>query len=379
MEHIIKFYPVGNADCTLVKLDNGRTIIIDCSFHKVEKDEDGNPTIFDVKEDLLAELKKSNGRPYVDLFINTHPHDDHMTGFADHFYCGNPDDYDDEKDKDKIVIGELWVTPTTFTNKIADTVKCLRKEAKRRRSLYDGDEEYKGAEGNYLHIIGYDEDKEFDPRYGFVPGTIVKKANGHSFSWLEIFIHAPFKEDVTDSKDTGDKNLTSIVMQLGFKIEGKDDFVCKAIFGGDAEHPVWKHIIENNKDDEKLKWNLLLAPHHCSWTFFGSDSKSDDVSESAETMLKDYQIGESAHIISSSDEIEDNDNNPPSYKAMKHYKKHLKNRDNFHCVADTNVDKKTKVPQPLIYVIGEYGKKLKTMSIGATEKAISSPAPRAGA
>ena len=28
MEHIIKFYPVGNADCTLIKLDNCKTIII---------------------------------------------------------------------------------------------------------------------------------------------------------------------------------------------------------------------------------------------------------------------------------------------------------------------------------------------------------------
>ena len=43
MEHIIKFYPVGNADCTLVKLDNGRTIIIDCCFREVANDKDGNP------------------------------------------------------------------------------------------------------------------------------------------------------------------------------------------------------------------------------------------------------------------------------------------------------------------------------------------------
>ena len=28
MEHKIKFYPVGNADCTLIKLSNGKTIII---------------------------------------------------------------------------------------------------------------------------------------------------------------------------------------------------------------------------------------------------------------------------------------------------------------------------------------------------------------
>lgn len=378
MEHVIKFYPVGNADCTLVKLDNGKTIIIDCCFHKVEKDEDGNPTIFDVKDDLLKELKKTNGHPYVDLFINTHPHKDHIVGFADNFYCGNPEDYDDEKDAGKIIIGELWATPETLTNDVAEEVEPLRKEAKRRRKLYTDDEHFQGGEGDYLHIIGYDKDKEFDKRYGYIPGTIVKSVNGHNFTWMEIFIHAPFKEEVSDSKEKGDKNLTSIVMQLGFKIEGKDGLVCKAIFGGDAEHPVWAHIIENNNDEEKLKWNLLLAPHHCSWTFFGSDSKSDDVSESAETMLKDYQIGESAHIISSSDKIEDNDNNPPSYKAMKQYKKHLKNKDNFHCVADTNIDPKTKVALPIVYKITNKGKVLERKSMSATESVTSAPAPRAG-
>ncbi len=32
MEHIIKYYPVGNADCTLIKLDNGKAIIVDCQI-----------------------------------------------------------------------------------------------------------------------------------------------------------------------------------------------------------------------------------------------------------------------------------------------------------------------------------------------------------
>ena len=32
MEHIIKYYPVGNADCTLIKLGNGMTILVDCQI-----------------------------------------------------------------------------------------------------------------------------------------------------------------------------------------------------------------------------------------------------------------------------------------------------------------------------------------------------------
>ena len=105
MEHIIKYYPVGNADCALVKLANGKTILIDCCFREITKDDKGNPTIYDVKADLLSELRKKNGHPYVDLFINTHPHEDHIIGFEKHFYCGKPEDYDDEKDAEKIIIG----------------------------------------------------------------------------------------------------------------------------------------------------------------------------------------------------------------------------------------------------------------------------------
>ena len=32
MEHLIKIYPVENADCTLIKLGNGITIIVDCQI-----------------------------------------------------------------------------------------------------------------------------------------------------------------------------------------------------------------------------------------------------------------------------------------------------------------------------------------------------------
>lgn len=377
MEHIIKFYPVGNADCTLVKLDNGRTIIIDCCFHEVTKDENGTPTSFDVKGDLLKELSTDNGHPYVDLFVNTHPHNDHIVGFTDHFYCGKTEDYDDKKDAGKIIVGELWVTPKLFTNDIAGSIADLRKEAKRRRKLYDDKEDFSGDFGNRLRIIGYDKDKEFDSRYGYIPGRIVKQINGHNLKWLEIFIHAPFKEDVEASKNGTDKNITSVVMQFAFFVEGKDGVVCRALFGGDAEHPVWTHILKNNQDEERLKWNILLAPHHCSWTFFNNTSNKDEIVDSAKTILGDtYQIGNVAHVVASSNEVKDNGDDPPCYKAMKQYEKYLKDENNFYCVATTNVV--DKVAQPIVYTIGTRGKTLKTYERTASESSISRPAPRAG-
>lgn len=54
MEHIIKYYPVGNADCTLIKLDNGKTILVDCQILADLTDGHGKQIMFDVKEDLMA-------------------------------------------------------------------------------------------------------------------------------------------------------------------------------------------------------------------------------------------------------------------------------------------------------------------------------------
>ena len=38
MKHIIKYYSVGNGDCSLIKLTDGRTIIVDCQIREVTKD-----------------------------------------------------------------------------------------------------------------------------------------------------------------------------------------------------------------------------------------------------------------------------------------------------------------------------------------------------
>ena len=104
MEHIIKYYPVGNADCTLIKLDNGKTIIVDCQILADLTDGHGKQVMFDVKADLLKELKRDGfGRPFVDLFISTHPHDDHCKGFAGNFYHGDVANYDKDKNKDEII------------------------------------------------------------------------------------------------------------------------------------------------------------------------------------------------------------------------------------------------------------------------------------
>lgn len=370
MKHIIKYYSVGNGDCSLIKLTDGRTVIVDCQIREVTKD--NKDEVYDVKADLLKELRKdSNNRPIVDLFINTHPHADHCVGFEANFYTGDPDDYDDEDDKDKIIIGELWLSPMGLGNKIDDSAKPIRTEARRRKKLYDDDADYEGSEGNYLHIIGYDKDREYDSRYGYIPGTVVDEINGEYQDYVSIFIHAPFKESVEEGKDQDDKNKVSIVCQYSF-LDEDGNTVCKALMGGDAEHDVWQKILDNNQKEENLEWNIFLAPHHCSWTFFNDNGK-DDVLPSAEDILN-KQLG-GAHIVTSCVTIKDNDDNPPSYKASKEYKSRL-NSGNDHFLNTEDEFKATK--QPIVFEITKNGKTKKKFLVSSAQESYSRPAPRAG-
>ena len=377
MEHIIKYYPVGNADCTLIKLDNGKTILVDCQILADLTDGHGKQIMFDVKEDLLSELKKDSlERPFVDLFISTHPHDDHCKGFAENFYHGDVADYDKDKNKNEIIIEELWITPRGLNNGLSAPAEDIRKEAKRRRKLYDDDANFYGSKGNYLRIIGYDKDKEFDRRYCYVPGKLVTTVHGASLSWLEMFIHAPFKEDVETSKKYDDKNATSVVVQFGFKIDGYTSYKSRVLMGGDAEHEIWQHILDNNTDEEKLKWNIFLAPHHCSWSFFNNSDNKNEIKPSAEDILN-KQIGNSAHIIASSNEIKNDNNNPPCYEAKQQYIKKLKSGSSRFLNTATH-SKVGNIPQPIVFKIDEYGKTPKENATVAGATSISNPAPRAG-
>ena len=58
MEHLIKFYPVENADCTLIKLGNGITIIVDCQLFDSLNDEDGNQIRYDVKKGFAERIEQ---------------------------------------------------------------------------------------------------------------------------------------------------------------------------------------------------------------------------------------------------------------------------------------------------------------------------------
>ncbi len=378
IKHKIKFYPVENGDNVLVKLEDLTTIIIDCQFNNCDNDND-DYTTYDVKKDLLKELNRDTyGNLYVDLFINTHPHEDHCKGFENNFYKGDPKDYKgSNRDNDEIIIGELWVTQRDFKNDLCNDGSALRREAKRRRKLFEDNSPESNKHGNRIRIIGYDDNDRVTDGLHYVPGETVNFINGKANSYLSMFIHAPFKSDLIRSSARDDENASSIVLQMQFKTGIFGEAKSRFIIAGDADHYVFEKILEksmNNGNEDKLYWDLFLAPHHCSWSFF-NDTPYDEnkvPKESSLTFLNYRKTG--ANIIASSKKIEDKKPNPPHFKAKEQYIAKV-GESKFR---NTAINVSEKAPQPLVYIIDDNGFKLEKVLITAPTALLSSSTPRAG-
>lgn len=313
----IKYYPVENGDTSLITLSDETTILVDINITNDSTDE-GEEQRYDVLRDLLDfELKKSNKKPFVDVFVLTHPDQDHCRGYEKYFYQGSPSDYSEEDKKNElIIINELWYTPRVFevyTSDLNSDAKIFKKEAKRRMDLFKDNPEAANCNGNRIRIIGYTDNKELKGLEDRIvtPGNSINEFNEDFKSDFSLFIHAPFK----DSIDGDDANETSIVFQAKFDV-GKQSDACLAFWGGDAGWRVWEKIL-NMSSDENLNWDLFLAPHHCSWKFFNDDSDDEVVDSSNEILNK--KRNDNSRVIVSSKVIKRNSDNPPSYKGRNRY------------------------------------------------------------
>ena len=376
--HKIKFYPVDNADTTLIKTKDSLTIQVDCQIRSQDEKKPGEVKIYDVKKDIINELERKNKNLTLDLFVLSHPHSDHCIGFEGNYYCGDPDKYAQEnRENDEILIGELWVTQMIFGNDICEQAKAIRREAKRRRKLFEENPLEANKEGNRLRIIGYnDEDKKVDGLH-YIPGETVNLFNGKPSSLLEVFIHAPFKADLITGKADKDHNATSIVMQISFRNEPYGAIKSRVILGGDADHYIWEKVLCKSQakgNEDRLVWDILLSPHHCSWSFFNDRPYDDNKVPKAYSLeFLDYHT-KNAYVVASSKKILDDDNNPPHYQAKLEYEKKV-GSSHFR---NTAIHKSEVAPKSLEFVIDQDGLTLIKSLVPAAAGIIGSTTPRAG-
>ena len=347
MKHSIKFYPVGNGDCDLITIGGAnKKMMFDCNFR--QKAEDDNDEMYDVLGDLLDNelTTKKCGLPFLDAFLLTHPDQDHCRSFADKFYLGDPDAVSQSaKDDKKILIGELWYSPRVFKELTGDLnadAKAFKKEAKRRMDLYKSDSKKADKDGNRIRIIGWTDNpdlKGLEDRI-VTPGNTISIINGSSCRYFEMFIHAPFKDDIEGE----DRNMTSIAAQLRFKSDKNSTDIARVFFGGDTEWRVIEKIMKETTDDDYLKWDLMEAPHHCSYKFF-ADDRENDANQASLDFLEKSEDG--AFVVSSSKVVKKNSDNPPCQKAKNRYTDRV-GESNFFC---TSGEKEDDTGEPIVFDI----------------------------
>lgn len=352
----IKYYPVGNGDTTLIKLDDGTTILIDCNI----RDCDQGQAFFDVKTDLLQAIARRNEKPFVDVFILSHGDCDHCRGFKLHFYQGDPKDYGEANRKaGEIIVDEMWFSPMIAERHTNEDEDVYQTEAERRLDLHRKNSRDKDLPGNRIRIIGYDLMKQYADlnHLRSLPGDEVFVFNQRAQASFSIFVHAPFKEHlISDEKS---KNSASIVFQARFR-STRDlvNFTGLAMFGGDSDHESWRIILEktskygNDTTKRALDYDLFLAPHHCSWSFFNNTPQQDNpIPRKTSLEVLDY-LRKGAKVIASSKEIKDDDDNPPHYEARREYEKKV-GAGNLLNTATFKVQ--DGVPQPIVFQITDDG------------------------
>lgn len=377
----IKYYPVGNGDMSLITLNDESTILVDCNIREASKDEE-NDEQYDVKDDLLKSCKKRNDNPFVDVHVLTHGDIDHCRGFKKNFYQGDPTKYSEKNRKaGEIIIDEMWFSPMIAEKNTNDEEDAHQAEAERRLDLHLKNDSQKDLPGNRIMIIGYDAKKDYSKlnHLRIEPGKEITRINNKPQDTFSIFIHAPFKEHI--ESQWANKNNTSIVFQARFKYVSTDsDYVCRAIFGGDSDCDSWHIILDKTikyKNESALNWDIFMAPHHCSWTFFNDTPYKDkdiDNSTPQKSSLKvlGYKLN-GAKVVASSKLIVDDEDNPPHFPAKEEYVKSVE-EDNFLNTEAFFEDYEL----PIVFRIDRHGPTLLKSDIKVSISAGAVPPPRAG-
>lgn len=345
---------------TLVTLDNGQKLLIDVHVRKAADNEDDDTP--DVMSQLRRELSRdAKGRLFVDGFLLSHPDKDHIGGLETHFHLGPPDEWDE--DDDKILIREMWSSPIVFRRRSKHHILCSdaqawAKEARRRVKLHRDTGSF-GVEGDRIQIMGEDIDGKTDdiPNIVTKAENLVTTLNRVSDGAFDARLLAPLPQgDDEELDELLAKNRSSVILRFSLRGDGYAD-KCRFLSGGDAEVAIWERLWDKHGTANAgwLEYDILQAPHHCSWHSLSYDSYSTfgedaEVCKSARSALS--QIRKGAIVVASCEHIDPEDADPPSDRAKREYIAIVDGDDDrFICVTDIWDDEQ----QPLKYEIGSSG------------------------
>ena len=146
--------------------------------------------------------------------------------------------------------------------------------------------------------------------------------NGSEDESMTARLLGPLPSDDSDDDETLSKNNSSTILRFalaGGGLPGK----CRFLTGGDAEVAIWERLWHRHESHRDwLSYDLLQAPHHCSWHSLSYDSWSAqredaEICQDAHDALAQTRGG--ATIVASSNPIKDDDSDPPCIRAKREY------------------------------------------------------------
>lgn len=278
----VVFLYTGQGDSAILAVPTGdgvddyMYVLIDCDVDK----EDTEVNIPDLLKDLLGNSK-------LPLFINTHPHKDHVGGIKQIY--------------EEIGIEELWHSNHNAKGKNKDSDDELKYVLKK----VGTDKTFLLKGSNSLNKIRKHDDTETFRKLGLID--------------YQIFAPAEYVcDDIEDEDD--DTRYNRIHEQCGvFKFIYKDKSI---LFTGDADKKAWKdHITDYHKSN--LKADIMTASHHGSNTVFKSNSDDKD------PFKKHLDYIDPKYLVISAPKQKDSPHGHPNDDALEIYREKIKT-DFFH-------------------------------------------------
>lgn len=270
------FLYVGQGDATIMAIPDSDTynyLLIDCNLDK----ENEGINLIKLLKDLLGDNK-------LNIFINTHPHNDHLGGIKDIY--------------EDVGIKEVWHSGHKPSKKHDDAYKNLEYVIKK----IGGD--------NVFLLKGSSEEDKLDE---------------HSYSLGDIHFNvlAPAEYVCEDIKDEQpEKRYARIHEQCGVIRFSYGSDPARILITGDSDLVAWKeHIIAYHS--ERVSVNVLSASHHGSRSFFKEDEDDDPYKDHIEKISPTY-------CVVSAPKQSESKHDHPHDDAMKLYKEYIDDDNLIH-------------------------------------------------
>ena len=355
----LTFFPIGNADTCLIKLQDGKRMLVDFAD---AADKSCKHDRCDLAKLLRRDLRKGRKDKYH-IVAFSHIDKDHCKGASDFFWFKYAKKYQGGKRKK---INTLWVPASAVIETgyhITKDAKVIRQEARYRLKKGKGVVVFSKPEG--LKRWLKENDISIKDRKNCIvnAGSLVQGLNLET-DGVEVFAHSPNLVRNNESRGV-DRNADSLVFQMRFR-EG--DNYTNVIFTADVAHEQLDEIvaITKKKNKSRLRWDVYKVPHHCSYKAVGEEKGPNKTRPTKHVKWLCEKAGEKdGYMISSSDPIpedsrKDSNARPPHRQAAAYYRGVVK-KDHF---LTTMEHTKKKNPKPIVIEITGDGPRKRHPGLG---------------